>query len=103
MAECLHGGPVPKPGCVCPSCVEARGGNKRPAPRGDAAIVCPHCGVKGKVRTKHDKAKVGVSGGKATGAVLTLGFSILGTGLSRKQRITRARCGNCHAEWQWNS
>ncbi len=61
--------------------------------------MCPHCGVRGRVRTKQVKRKVGVSGGKATAAVLTVGFSILATGLSRKQKVTEASCANCLTTW----
>ena len=55
-----------------------------------AKIVCPQCQVAGQVSTKRIKAKVGVSGGKATGAVLTGGVSVLATGLSRKKEVSRA-------------
>jgi len=63
-------------------------------------LVCPHCGVAGQVRAKSAKAKQGISGGKATGALLTGGVSILATGLSRKQRVTQCRCGNCLTSYQ---
>lgn len=63
-------------------------------------LVCPHCGKAGHVRAKAAKAKQGISGGKATGAVLTGGISILATGLSRKQRVTACRCDNCLTGWQ---
>jgi hypothetical protein len=43
--------------------------------------------------------KQGISGGKATGAVLTMGVSMLATGLSRKQKVTKANCKNCASEW----
>lgn len=49
--------------------------------------------------TEQVKEKAGISGGKATAAVLTGGVSILGTGLSRKQRVTRATCGECGSVW----
>lgn len=62
-------------------------------------MVCPHCQTRGSVKTDRVKVKRGISGGKATGAVLTAGISILATGLSRKQKMTQARCGNCGAEW----
>ncbi len=68
-------------------------------PRGTAAMVCPHCGATGTVVTKHVKQKKGVSGGKATAAVLTGGVSILATGLSRKESATRASCRNCGNTW----
>lgn len=63
------------------------------------AMICPHCRTKGRVKTEQVKRKMGVSGGKATAAVLTGGLSILGTGLSRKQKVTEAKCGNCNATW----
>jgi hypothetical protein len=62
-------------------------------------FICPHCQVKGYVHTQVVKRKKGVSGGKAAGAVITLGWSLLATGLSRKERVTEAWCGNCKTEW----
>lgn len=66
-----------------------------------AQMVCPHCQTKGTVATKQVKVKQGISGGKATGAVLTAGFSILATGLSRKQTVTEAHCRNCGMTWHF--
>lgn len=63
------------------------------------AMVCPHCSVKGMVRTRRVKQKKGVSGGKATAALLTGGFSMLVTGLSRKEKGTLAYCENCRNQW----
>lgn len=65
----------------------------------DAKILCPQCQTRGDVNTKRVREKMGVSGGKATGAVLTGGLSLLATGLSRKQWVTKARCGNCGSRW----
>ena len=48
-----------------------------------AAVYCPPAG--GKIRR-------GISGAKATGAVLTGGVSVLATGLSRNERTTQAHC-----------
>ena len=62
-------------------------------------MICPHCQTKGTVSTEQAKMKQGISGGKATGAVLTLGFSMLATGLSRKQKVTKASCSGCGSEW----
>jgi uncharacterized OB-fold protein len=62
-------------------------------------MICPHCQTKGSVQTERTKMKQGISGGKATGALLTLGVSMLATGLSRKQKVTRAKCTNCGSEW----
>jgi transcription elongation factor Elf1 len=64
-----------------------------------AKVTCPHCHVQGQVVTKRTKVKKGVSGGKATGAVLTGGLSLLATGLSRKEELTEAKCGNCGIKW----
>ena len=58
-------------------------------------LICPYCQTKGSVTTRKVKQKVGVSGGKATAALLTCGISLLGTGLSRKQTMTQANCSNC--------
>lgn len=69
--------------------------------RVNTMMVCPHCQSKGSVRTKTVKQKKGVSGGKATAAVLTGGVSLLATGLSRKENLTEARCGNCHSVWHF--
>jgi hypothetical protein len=69
------------------------------APTGDAAIICPHCQTQGAVTSRLVKQKKGVSGAKATGAVLTLGWSMLATGLSRKEQATELRCGNCRMRW----
>ncbi len=66
---------------------------------GDAALVCPHCQTRGSVTTKSFKSKKGISGGKATGAILTGGLSILATGLSRKENGVEAHCSACGATW----
>lgn len=62
-------------------------------------MVCPHCQTPGQVRMRTVKLKQGISGGKATGAVLTGGLSLLATGLSRKSKVQLARCGNCLTSW----
>jgi hypothetical protein len=62
-------------------------------------LFCPHCQVTGKVRTKKEKTSKGIHGGKATGAVLTGGVSLLATGLSRKEDVTKCHCENCKSEW----
>ena len=68
---------------------------------GMRAMVCPHCQTKGSVTVKRVRIKGGVSGGKATGALLTGGLSLLATGLSRKQDVTEASCSNCGAVWHF--
>ena len=65
------------------------------------AMICPHCQTRGHVRTKTVDRKKGISGGKATAAVVTGGVSMLATGLSRKEHLTRARCGNCLNAWDF--
>ena len=62
-------------------------------------IMCPHCQTKGQVITMDLETKKGISGGKVTGAILTGGWSILATGLSRKEQNTHARCLNCNVKW----
>lgn len=66
-----------------------------------AAYICPHCRTTGFVRTTPVQRKRGISGAKATGAVLTAGFSILATGLSRKEGLTQAHCDNCNCTWDF--
>jgi hypothetical protein len=65
----------------------------------NATLLCPHCDRRGGVRAKSVKLKRGISGGKATGAVLTAGVSLLATGLSRKESHTQLYCGNCWTTW----
>lgn len=62
-------------------------------------LVCPHCDTKGVVKVRQVVRKKGISGGKATGAVLTGGVSMLGTGLSRKQHVSEMTCTNCGTIW----
>lgn len=62
-------------------------------------MKCPHCEAVGHIRTRIVKQKQGISGGKATGAVMTMGVSMLATGLSRKQKVTECRCGRCGMTW----
>lgn len=76
-----------------------RGVGKSPSP--NSQMICPHCHAQGQVSTSTVKRKQGISGGKATGAVLTLGWSLLATGLSRKVESTQAKCGNCGAVWNF--
>jgi hypothetical protein len=70
-----------------------------PAGPANSALICPHCQVRGQVRTRRVKQKKGVSGAKLTGAVFTAGFSIIGTGLSRKEKHREMTCGNCGTVW----
>lgn len=65
------------------------------------AFICPHCQQKGRVLTKPIKKKAGLSGAKATGAILTGGVSLLATGLSRKDEVTEAHCLNCNSTWHF--
>ena len=61
--------------------------------------ICPHCQTKGTVRTRKVDKKKGISGAKATAAVITGGTSVLVTGLSRKEKLTQAHCENCGSDW----
>jgi hypothetical protein len=68
-------------------------------PNANEALICPHCQTKGKVSAVSIMKKAGISGGKATAAVLTGGLSVLATGLSRKEKATQAHCSNCGSTW----
>jgi hypothetical protein len=63
------------------------------------ALVCPHCQTPGTVRIKAVTQKTGISGGKATAALLTGGVSLLATGLARKAAQTQAHCDTCAITW----
>lgn len=65
----------------------------------DEKIKCPHCDTAGFVTTADTHQKSGISGGKATGAVLTGGLSMLATGLSREQSGKTCTCSNCGMTW----
>ena len=45
--------------------------------------------------------KMGISGAKATGALLTGGLSLLFTGLSREEEFTQAHCLTCNSTWHF--
>ncbi|WP_156409743.1 hypothetical protein [Nocardioides sp. Soil796] len=62
-------------------------------------IVCPHCQTAGGVTRRDVRKKKGVSGGKATAALMTGGVSMLATGLSRKEGTAVLSCSNCGMEW----
>jgi hypothetical protein len=62
-------------------------------------IVCPHCQTKGNVSATPTTEKQGISGGKATGAILTAGLSLFATGLSKKKKVTQLHCNTCGASW----
>ena len=62
-------------------------------------MVCPHCQVKGMIKTVPVTRKNGISGGKATGALLTGGLSLFATGLSKKTTALRGGCSNCGIGW----
>jgi transcription elongation factor Elf1 len=87
-------------GCLCRECLQRKA--EENANRGfelNEKLVCPHCQDRGYVETRATKIKKGISGGKATGAVLTGGLSLLATGLSRKEQATEAKCSNCGSRW----
>jgi hypothetical protein len=64
-------------------------------------IICSQCCHKGQVHTKPITKKAGVSGGKATAALLTGGASLLAVGLSRKESMTEAHCCKCESNWHF--
>ena len=64
-----------------------------------ARIICQFCHQAGDVTAKLVQKKQGVSGGKATAAILTGGVSLVAVGLSRKGMVTRLSCANCGMTW----
>jgi hypothetical protein len=79
----------------------AQSGNATIQARQSAQLICPHCQTKGSVTTRQVKLKKGISGGKAVGALMTAGVSVLATGLSRKEDATEAKCSNCGSVWHF--
>jgi hypothetical protein len=69
-----------------------------PAPK-SVQLTCPHCKSVGTVSQKMKKQKQGISGGKATAAVMTGGLSLFATGLSRKNKVTEMHCSACKVTW----
>lgn len=67
----------------------------------DAKIVCAQCHSVEHVTTSAVTLKKGISGGKATGAVLTGGLSLFAVGLSRKEDATEAKCSKCGSVWHF--
>lgn len=65
----------------------------------NSEIICPSCHKKGCVIARTVKRKAGISGAKATGALLTGGLSLLAVGLSKKEMATEAKCKNCNSVW----
>jgi hypothetical protein len=59
----------------------------------DAKMVCPHCQSKGTVTTRPIVESGGISGGKATAALLTGGLSVLATGLPAWRKPPNSRSG----------
>ncbi|WGX98775.1 DUF2510 domain-containing protein [Nocardioides sp. L-11A] len=63
-------------------------------------LICPHCQTAGHVTVGAARKNHGISGGKATGAILTGGASLFATGLARKGWVTRLSCSNCGMSWE---
>ena len=72
---------------------------KRAKAARDAKLFCPHCQQFGYVTTEPTTVKKGIDGGKATAALLTGGLTMLATGLSQCDTMTRANCANCGSTW----
>lgn len=68
-------------------------------PTVNETLTCPHCGTRGQVSVERLSRKKGISGGKATGALMTGGVSMFATGLSRKEAAQHLVCGNCGIGW----
>ena len=66
------------------------------------SLLCPHCQKKGHVRTKAITKKEGFSGGKVIAGVFTHGWSLLATGLAKKNKYIQAHCDSCNSTWTYN-
>lgn len=64
-----------------------------------AQILCKFCHARGSVTVQAVSRKKGISGGRATGALLTGGASMLLTGLSRREAARSLSCSNCGMRW----
>jgi hypothetical protein len=95
------GGPPRAP--AAPTIFEQMRANREATARAraeaQARIVCQFCGEAGHVTARMVQRKHGVSGGKATAALLTGGVSLVAVGLSRKGYVTRLTCSNCRMSW----
>jgi hypothetical protein len=85
-------------GCVLLFCMLPKRA-ARPPKGLNPQVVCKHCHQAGHVTVKKVARKKGVSGGKATGAIMTGGWSLFAVGLSRYEDALHMRCGNCRLEW----
>ena len=68
---------------------------RKPKPDGSEMIICQYCQRRGGISLRKVKRKKGISGGKATAAILTLGWSLLATGLAKKVDQTEVHCSYC--------
>jgi len=64
----------------CPDCKVRIEGEQNPNGELNPKMICPHCQEKGMIRTVRISQKTGISGGKATAAILTAGWSLLVSG-----------------------
>lgn len=62
-------------------------------------IICQHCQQAGGVTVRNVQQKQGISGGKATSAVLTGGLSLVAVGLSKKGMVNELTCSKCKMTW----
>lgn len=62
---------------------------------GQKKIKCQFCQETGFVTIAIVPRKKGISGTKATGAVLTGGMSVILTGLSQRGQVAQLTCSNC--------
>ena len=62
-------------------------------------IICPQCQTRGYVHAQKIDQNKGISGGKAAGALMTGGLSILAVGISRHEKATQCHCENCKTDW----
>ena len=70
------------------------------SPRPVGQIECLYCHSSGTVVVQKVKKKKGVSPGKATAGILTLGVSLVGTGLAKKEVVSQLTCAACGMTWE---
>ena len=62
-------------------------------------LVCPHCQTKDSTTRRPKTVKEGISGAKATGALMSAGLSLYATGLSKKKQVAEFHCYACGTVW----
>lgn len=62
-------------------------------------VICPYCQERGMVHVREVRKDEGLSGDKMVAGAVTLGVSVLFTGLSVHRKRNQMTCENCGMEW----